>query len=201
MQFLADHHLFTIFLTILIFYPIFEFIYDKFKISNIKWMYYWQLFSFIILFLILIVIIIITYLSFNPAYCSDNLENLVKSMKSTLEKALEIINKNDVNKFLGNFNVEDLYKYLDSLSVFKEHALLHIFILIALVLIVLNIVAVFFSNELLKYFDIEQKYPSLATFFKLRAKYQRYYLMWNCLLLIILCFLGIGINIFVVFFT
>jgi hypothetical protein len=72
LEFLTDHYYFNLILTILIFYPIFEFIFDKFKFSNKNWMYYWQLFSFIILFLILIVIIVITYLSFNPAYCSDN---------------------------------------------------------------------------------------------------------------------------------
>ena len=68
--FLADHHLFTSFITILIFYPIFDFIFSKFKFSNKKWMFYWQLVSFTIVFLTLTVIFIITYLSFTVVWNS-----------------------------------------------------------------------------------------------------------------------------------
>jgi hypothetical protein len=62
---------------------------------------------------------------------------------------------------------------------------------------IVNILGIFFGNEIIKYFDLEVKFPRLSNFFKLRAKLQRFYLMWNILILFVLCIGAIGINILV----
>lgn len=51
-------------------------------------------------------------------------------------------------------------------------------------------------NELIKYFDLENKYPKIAIFFKIRAKLEKYVLIWNIFLIFALCFVGISFNIY-----
>lgn len=101
------------------------------------------------------------------------------------------------NNFISNFNMDKFYEYLDSLTLLQESAFLHILLFIALLLIVLNILAALFGNEIIKYLNLEKKYPSLTTFLKLRSTFQKYYLTWNIILMCIVCFAGIGINILV----
>ena len=68
-------------------------------------------------------------------------------------------------KFINNFNLNDIYSYLDSISLMKEHALLHLMLLSALLLTLFNILAVLFGNEIIKYFNIENKYPFLSNLY------------------------------------
>lgn len=104
-----------------------------------------------------------------------------------------------VKNFIGgsNFNLESLSAYLDSLSLLQESALLHICILITILIVLINIFAALFANEILNYFDLENKYPSISGFLKLRAKLQKYYLTWNILLLLIIILATICIDILV----
>lgn len=100
--------------------------------------------------------------------------------------------------FIGNFNFEYLYAYLDSLSLLQESALIHILLFIIILLTLINIFAALFANEILNYFDLENKYPSISGFLKLRAKFQKYYLTWNILFLLILILAAILLNIFII---
>lgn len=121
---------------------------------------------------------------------------------NNISNFLDEINKSR-NNFISNFNfiwdfdIKKIYHFLDTLTFQQEGALFHIVILLTILLIVFNILGVFFGNELIKYFNIEKKFPKLNKFFKLRANLQRYYLMWNIFLLFVLCIFGIGINILV----
>jgi hypothetical protein len=91
------------------------------------------------------------------------------------------------------------YEYLDSLTLLEESALLHIVMFLVLLITVFNILSVFFSNEIIKFFKLESKFPSLVTFFNLRYKFQRYYLLWNIAILFFTCLLGIFVNIIVLY--
>ena len=99
-----------------------------------------------------------------------------------------------LQKFIPDFNLQSYYDFLDSLTLFEESAFLNIFIYILILLCIFSIMSVFFGNELIKYFKLEQRFPRLAIFFTLRTKFQRYYLMWNILYIFIISFLGIFIN-------
>ena len=102
-----------------------------------------------------------------------------------------------VKNFLPDISFNDLYQYLDTLTLSLESALLQIIIYILLLLIVSNILAILFANEFIKYFDLENKYPNLHIFFKLRTKFQKYSLMWSMCQFILLCLFGICVNIFI----
>ena len=94
-----------------------------------------------------------------------------------------------INKLLDSFNngsgkgnnfmpnLKDLYDYLNNMSLLEEASLLHILLFLVIMVTVFNILVALFSNEIIKYFNLEQKYPSLDAFFKLRIKFQRYYLI------------------------
>ena len=90
--------------------------------------------------------------------------------------------------------LDNLYSYLDSLTLLQESSLLHIIVFSNLIFIVLHILSIFFGNELISYLDLEGRYPKLAAFIKLRAKFQRYYLMWNIFFMLFICLAMICVN-------
>ena len=72
---------------------------------------------------------------------------------------------------------------------------IYILLFIVLLLTVFNILSVLFGNEIIKYFNLEERFPRLGLFFRLRIKFQRYYLMWNVLILFFVCIVCIIIDI------
>ena len=106
------------------------------------------------------------------------------------------------HNFTGSIEsfIKDLYKFLDSLNLIEEAAFIHILIFIYILLCIYTIIAVFFGNELIRYFNLEEKYPKLSTFFRLRATFQRYYLAINIFSIIFMCVVGIVMNVLVLFF-
>ena len=99
-----------------------------------------------------------------------------------------------IKTFLSYLNIFNIYDYLDSLTLLEESSLLHIF-MFSIILLILT--GTLLSNEIIKYFNIEDKYPSISTFLKIRSKYQRYYLIWNVFSLFIICIMGIGVNLMI----
>lgn len=130
---------------------------------------------------------------FNPDL-NDNLSKAIKAADE-LNKFLE--DWNSKNKFISDFNLDFFYAYLDSLSLLEELALLHLIFFIIFIIIITNITAALFGNEIIKYFDLEKKYPKLKIFFSYRAKFQKYSIMWSFFQLFFLCFFGICVNIFI----
>ena len=122
---------------------------------------------------------------------NDNLSKAINAA-GELNKFLE--DWNSKNKFFSDFNLDFFYGYLDSLSLLEELALLHLIFFIIFIIIITNITAALFGNEIIKYFDLEKKYPKLNTFFSYRAKFQKYYLIWNLFQMFLLCILGLVIN-------
>lgn len=120
----------------------------------------------------------------------------VSQVNDNLEKITEFIDKIN-GKGPGN-NLMPIYNqltdYLDGLSLLQESSLVHICIFVVIILTLINIIIALFGNELIKIFNLEAKYPSLAIFFKLRIKFQRYYLIMSFLALIIICIVGISLD-------
>ena len=96
-------------------------------------------------------------------------------------------------------NLDFFYDYLNSLSLLETAALYHIIVLTLICLISFNILSAVLGNEIIKYFKLEERYPKLASFFKLRLKFQRYYLILNFSLIFIICIVSILINILVLY--
>ena len=101
------------------------------------------------------------------------------SYDQAMDKVNEIIGP---DKFLPDLT--SLYEYLDSLSLLQESAFFHIIVLTVILTCILNITSVFFGNEIISYFKLEEKYPKLAFFFKVRNQFQRYYLIFTLIVMV-----------------
>ena len=94
-------------------------------------------------------------------------------------------------------SLDSFYNYLDTLSLLEESALLHIIFFLIIILNLFSIVGILLGNEIIIYFNLEKRFPKLAILLKYRAKFQKYYLIWNLLGLFLVCFVGLYLNILV----
>ena len=126
---------------------------------------------------------------------SDQIIKEIQSITEYVKEIENIMDKFDKESFVSW--LKPLYDFLDSLTLFQESAVVHILLFIVLLLTVFNIFYVFFGNEIITYFKLEQRFPSISGLIRLRAKFQRYYLMWNIFILFLVCGFGIFVNILV----
>lgn len=132
-------------------------------------------------------------------YMSTEAQTKLAEYSNRIDSYVEEIRKLIENSGNTNFNswLTQYYDFLNSLSLHQESAFINILLFLLLMLTILNILAIFFGNEIIKYFNLESKFPSLASFFKLRTKFQKYYLLWNIFIFFVVCFIGIFINIII----
>lgn len=108
-------------------------------------------------------------------------QDAIKSHRDQIVKSGDSIEKiiNDVfsNKFIGENLITTIHNYLDTLTLLELSSLFNSVILMTLLLTSFSILSIFFGNELIRYFDLEKKYPSLSKILKVRSTLQRYYLM------------------------
>lgn len=117
----------------------------------------------------------------------------LNTASSKLQALLDRLNNR--NNFWGESELKAFYDYLDSLSLIQELALINSAYMVVVTITFLNIYSVVFSNEILRYFNIEEKYPRLQKFFTVRRTYQRYYLsVYGIMFIIFTVFIG-GLNI------
>ena len=94
------------------------------------------------------------------------------------------------------FNIyNDFIKYLDSLTLLQESALLHMLMFTYIICTLFTIIGVFFGNELINYLDLENKNRYLSSFLKIRARLQRYYLIWTIFMLFVVSLAGLFLDI------
>jgi hypothetical protein len=103
------------------------------------------------------------------------------------------------NQLVSNLNLNSFYEYLNSLSLLELSALYHLIVLMLICLISFNILSAVLGNEIIKYLNLEEKFPKLAVFLRLRLKFQRYYLILSFSLIFFICIASILINILVLY--
>jgi hypothetical protein len=107
---------------------------------------------------------------------------------------------NKVNTLLNNS--ENKSQYLDSLqsiidgfnyeqNLAMSNILGSMFIIFSLI----SIISIFYGDKLIRFFDLENRFPKLAKFIQIRRKFQQYYLLMNISLIIIILLLIIYVNI------
>jgi hypothetical protein len=68
------------------------------------------------------------------------------------------------------------YEYLNSLSLWELSALYHLIELVVIAILTFNVLSAVLGNEIIKYFKLEESFPKLSAFLRLRLKFQKYYL-------------------------
>lgn len=127
-------------------------------------------------------------------------EGVMRQVKDSLTDNTSYIFKflpwNSFSEFISEY-----YKFLDLLSTPQKGALIHILINISILFCLFNLIGVFYGDKLIGFFNLEEKYPKLSFYFKLRRKYQQYYFLWNSLLIFFNLLIIISLDIYVFIIT
>jgi len=124
-------------------------------------------------------------------------ENFSKGLTNLDEASKKLSELLNIDKDKLFSNLSSLYEYLDSLSLLEESSLFNILVLLVISLIIVNIYSSLFGNIVINYFKLEEKYPRINKFFKLRIQFQKYYLIFNLILFVIIFLFAIFINLLV----
>src|SRR3979411_440646 len=98
----------------------------------------------------------------------------------------------DKNKFIGDINwIENiklfnnnLNKYISQLNFEQLGAFVHLSTSIFMLFCLLSIITIIYSDFLINYFKLEDKYPKLSRILKIRKMFQQYYLFINFIFII-----------------
>jgi hypothetical protein len=119
-------------------------------------------------------------------------------LNKQMQEVIDLFNSSKKN-FNLNIDLSWFYDYLNSLTLLEESALLHIFIFIFILLTLFNLISILFVNEIIKYFKLEDKHPYLNKVLTLRLKFQKYYLILNFIILILVCLGALFLNLFILY--
>ena len=134
---------------------------------------------------------------------NDKTDNNTSRLENIEKQLAEMSNKGK-SKFLPDFdniNLASLKEFFDTLTIYQVGCIFDISVCSGIAITLIEILAIKFGNELIKYYDLENKYPKLTIFFKIRAKLQKYVLIWNVILIFAFCLAGISFNIYMFFIT
>ena len=124
-----------------------------------------------------------------------NLENLYEDnleLLKIVDELIKKINGETVNNFVSGLS--DFYQFVENLSLLQHLVLLDILLFLVIILTIINIFSALFGNEIIKYFNLENRFPKLSVFFKVRSTLQKYYLIWSVFVLMFVCIFAIIIN-------
>jgi hypothetical protein len=102
-----------------------------------------------------------------------------------------------LKEYISYLSYENIKKFLDSITFLQNVAFMNIMLCITILLGVIQIFSALIGNEIINFFKIEEKFPKLSTYLKIRSKLQKYYLVWQSILITGVCLLGLAVNIFV----
>ena len=128
-----------------------------------------------------------------PDWSLENIyENNLELIKIVDDMINEINNEKTVNSFVSGLS--DFYQFVENLSLLEHLVLLDIILFLLVMVTIINIFSALFANEIIKYFNLENRFPRLLLFFKVRLTLQKYYIIWNVFVLMVVCIFAVGIN-------
>jgi hypothetical protein len=140
----------------------------------------------------------------------QDLNNNLDLTKNGLEEGNKILDEivNTFSNIKGSgsssnyiFDIINLYSdFLNTLTVVQKGALGHLLAAIFLLFCFTTIITIFYGETLIKYFEIEKRFPKIARFIEIRRKFQQYYFLLNTCLILSTLFFIIYVNSVVLFF-
>jgi len=88
---------------------------------------------------------------------------------------------------------------LNTLTTLQVGAVAYILVSICFIYLLIDILIIFYSEKLIKYYYIEEKYPKLTKFINLRRKFNDYHTVSNCLIGICLLLYVLYINVNIIY--
>jgi hypothetical protein len=116
-------------------------------------------------------------------------------VNNDLSDIIDLVTKTS-SKYWNDFNITDIFNniqviiksyklYLNTLSLEQLGALAHILTATTLLFFIWSLVSIYFADYFLNYLKIEEKYPKLSKFMKIRRKFQNYYFILNSIIIFI----------------
>jgi len=131
----------------------------------------------------------------NITDCSNEIVDNFHKFNNELEKLIELGRKSVDSlqsvDYLNNFEPLDSIREIISLLTYDQLiAFIHLSGVLTIALCIFSIILIFYSEKLIVYFKIEEKFPRFGKIVKLRRKFQNYYFIINVSIII---FILIGI--------
>ena len=127
----------------------------------------------------------------------DQLINDVENIRKSLDDNLQFIGSSLFDKIKDIINSDIIGQYQQFLDTLSYHQLLAIINISAFMFIFLNIISLFgvyFSESLIQYFNLEEKYPRIGRFIKIRRTYYKYYYIINAIIIFVMTVISIYCN-------
>lgn len=125
---------------------------------------------------------------------------MTRWLYSTNTKDIIYDNINPYNIFTDkSWRIDHIFPSIDMTNLTHSLAVVNISGCVIIFLCLTTILSAFYGNKIIQSFDLENKYPSLAIFIKLRIKFQNYTIVYNFILLSVVLFLITITNILVLF--
>jgi uncharacterized protein YjgD (DUF1641 family) len=146
---------------------------------------------------------------YNPDFTQEASTSMASAVQDYYTKNADSDSK---STFISNYNINDWFKtitesfnnyneWLDSITLIQKGAVYHIIVSITILSLFFSLLTVYYSDSLIKYFNIEEKYPRLAKYISLRRKFQQFYFFTNSLVIIIFLIITLIFNIWIFFFV
>jgi hypothetical protein len=141
--------------------------------------------------------------------CSSNILEEFHNYNNNLEKLIDLRRKSmdslQPNDFINNFDfnffntLDSIREYISSLNYEQLVAFINLTGIITIALCIYSIIIIFYSEKLIIYCKLEERWPKLVKFIQLRRKFQNYYFIID-ILIIFFILIGMGyVNILVLF--
>jgi hypothetical protein len=88
-------------------------------------------------------------------------------------------------------------EWFNSLPLAQQGALTHIVVSVTTLISLSSLVTVFYSDYLIKRFNVESKFPRLAKYISMRRTFQQYYFLLNTVVIVLFSLIMIALNIYV----
>ena len=122
----------------------------------------------------------------NPTLIKTSGETLKESAQSASELIDKILNNfNDGNNYNIINHFDNFVNFVKSLTLIQNSILVHVLLLIVILFLLWNILAAYYSNKIITYFNLETRFPRLKRYFELRVKFQDYYIGLNAFIVIV----------------
>jgi len=128
---------------------------------------------------------------------SEEIHHMYESVNNKFDSFI-----NKINTLLNNSDnksqyLDSLQSFFDGLNFVQNLAIVHISGSMVIFFSLINIISVFYGDKLIRFFDLENKFPKISKFIQIRRKFQQYYLLMNIGLIFIILLIITYINIIV----
>nr|YP_010137133.1 hypothetical protein KYW48_mgp10 [Tylopilus plumbeoviolaceoides]QWM97172.1 hypothetical protein [Tylopilus plumbeoviolaceoides] len=133
----------------------------------------------------------------------ENLDNKIKILNNDLYEIFKKVENyiNSEENYI-NFNIiNEFYSYIENLNIIQNIAFMNISAIIFIFFSLISLLTIFFGEYLINKFNIENKYPKIYKFIKIRRIFQTYYIIIDSIIIIIIIIILLIVNFYLLLYS